>query len=114
VDNLTITTDEAPGLAPCVTIDGEATVYTCAQLKDELRRLVEAGQHHIAIDARRCAYIDSAGLAVLVGARRRLESLRIVGTAAVIRPLEITRISKVIDVHADLDAARALPPAGSE
>lgn len=104
-------TREAGGV-PVIKLEGEVDIYTCPQLKETLLRLIDEGEYHIVIDMQKVPYIDSAGLGVLVGARRRVGEHD--GSIAIVNPnpsvykvLEITRLTRIFDVFQDREAALA-------
>jgi len=104
-------TREAGGI-PVIRLEGEVDIYTCPQLKDTIIRLIDEGCYHIVIDMSKVPYIDSAGLGVLVGARRRVGehdgSISIVNpNPSVFKVLEITRLTKIFDVYQDKEGALA-------
>ncbi len=97
---------------PIIKLEGEVDIYTCPQLKETIIRLIDEGNYHIIIDMQNVPYIDSAGLGVLVGARRRVGEHD--GSIAMVNPnpsvhkvLEITRLTKIFDVYPDNEAALA-------
>ena len=58
-----------------LSLGGEVDGYTAAQLRDELRALIdEPGTNVVIVDLADMGFIDSSGLGVLAGAHRRLRS----------------------------------------
>ncbi len=55
-----------------VTVAGEVDVATAPQLKDALLAVVDAGASSLRVDVADVAFIDSAGLGVLIGALKRV------------------------------------------
>ncbi|MBI3948654.1 MAG: STAS domain-containing protein [Armatimonadetes bacterium] len=109
-DGLDINVTRESGGIPVIKLEGEVDIYTCPQLKDTILRLIDEGNYHIIIDMERVPYIDSAGLGVLVGARRRVGehdgSISIVNpNPSVFKVLEITRLTKIFDVYQDKEGA---------
>jgi len=109
VDLLINVTREAGGI-PVIRLEGEVDIYTCPQLKETILRLIDDGEYHIIIDMEKVPYIDSAGLGVLVGARRRVGehdgSISIVNPyPSVYKVLEITRLTKIFEVYQDKEGA---------
>ncbi|NLC58542.1 MAG: STAS domain-containing protein [Armatimonadetes bacterium] len=110
--DLQINVNREAGGVPVIKLEGEVDIYTCPQLKDTIIHLIDEGEYHIIIDMEKVPYIDSAGLGVLVGARRRVGehdgSISIVNpNPSVYKVLEITRLTKIFDVYQDRDAALA-------
>lgn len=110
--DLDISVARETGGVPVIKLEGEVDIYTCPQLKDTIIRLIDDNHYHIIIDMEKVPYIDSAGLGVLVGARRRVGehdgSISIVNpNPSVYKVLEITRLTKIFDVYRDKEGALA-------
>ncbi|HEX2999495.1 MAG TPA: STAS domain-containing protein [Armatimonadota bacterium] len=108
--DLDITVTREAGGVPVIQLVGEVDIYTCPQLKETILHLIDEGNYHIVIDMEKVPYIDSAGLGVLVGARRRVGehdgSISIVNpNPSVFKVLEITRLTKIFDVFQDKEKA---------
>ena len=54
----------------CVHVDGELTVYTCRELKPQLLEHLTAHPDAVTLDLSRVSEIDTAGLQLLLIARR--------------------------------------------
>jgi len=103
-----ITTDNIP----IVKVDGEIDLHTCAPLRQTLRDLADAQNPDIIIDLTNTPYLDSAALGVLIGAIRRVQetdgTISLVGATSFVRRIfEITRLSKIFQMHDDMPAALA-------
>jgi anti-sigma B factor antagonist len=101
-----------PGPARCVlAIAGEVDLATAPALKAELGRTLAAGAQDLVLDISRVTHLDSTGLAVLVGLRRRLGQGRRVAIAAapalVIELLRLTGLDGIFDIFASVDDALA-------
>lgn len=99
-----------------VTLVGEIDLATQVDLRQVLTDLVVSGQIHLTIDLSGVSFIDSTGLGVLIGARRRVHvlhgSLAIVGAhEPVMRVFEITGLTRVFDIT-PVAAEGAAAPAG--
>lgn len=86
-----------------VAIDGELERSEAAVLRDLLGSLVAGPQSRVLLDLSRVTFIDSSGIAVLVGAHRRAaEAGARLGlaepTAGVRRVLELTRTDRVLSI----------------
>jgi anti-sigma B factor antagonist len=102
-----------------VSVEGDLDLASAPQLKWTLVELLDKGYDHYVIDLSQLTYIDSMGLGVLVGARKRLEGaahLALAGLPAIHRKLlEMTGVDECFDSFATLDeaistsAGRALP-----
>ncbi len=63
---------KSDGAHTLLTVGGEIDIATAPQLRTELVELVGGGCRWLTIDLSPVGFIDSTGLGVLVGARRRL------------------------------------------
>lgn len=90
-------------------VGGEVDVYTAPRLRERLVEVVEQGARHVVIDLSRVEFLDSTGLGVLVGARRRL--LPSGGTVRLVcsqeRLLKIFRITALDSVFSLFDTVEA-------
>lgn len=103
--------DEQPVEGACVlTVAGELDVAAAPSLSEKLNALIRNGGGDVVVDLERVSFIDSTGLAVLLNALRRLTRARrrmgvIVGTGAVLRAFEVTRLHWTFDVFDDVESA---------
>ena len=93
----------ADGDQGTVVLTGEIDLATQANLRTVLTDLVVAGQIHLVVDLAGVSFIDSTGLGVLIGARRRVHALhgsvRLVNVNdQVMRVFEITGLDRVFDI----------------
>jgi anti-sigma B factor antagonist len=58
--------------APVLVVTGELDVYEAPAFRAELSAIIDEGHRRVVIDCAGMAFIDSAGLATLVDAHRRL------------------------------------------
>lgn len=87
----------------CISIAGEADIFTAPDMKEKINSSVEKTEHHLCIDLTELEYIDSTGLGLLVGALKRMRNKD--GKVSLVRPqpqirklLDITGLSKVFDI----------------
>lgn len=97
-----------------ILVQGELDLSTAPDLAEQLRAASEAGGHSILIDLSDCDFIDSSGLALIVGAWRDLDGRegedRLIMCCAggqVERLLRITGTDEAIDIFNGLDDALA-------
>ena len=98
-----------------VEVRGELDMATAPQLRDDLQRLVDAGDRQVVVDMAGVGFMDSSALGTLVV---MFQSLREVGgrlCLAAVQPavhsvLRITSVDRVIDVYDDVPAAEAAVP----
>jgi anti-sigma B factor antagonist len=77
-----------------VEVDGEIDVFTCRLLRELLLSLLDRDQQHLVINMDKTAFIDAAGLGVLVWAWHRLDSERRTLALAGLPP----RIRRIFDI----------------
>jgi anti-anti-sigma factor len=95
-----------------VAVGGEIDIMTGPQLREPLHDLIGRGVLHHVIDLSDVTFIDSTGLGILVGERRRLRerggSVRVVcGPGIARRVLHLTAVDRLIDIHDTVEAAVA-------
>ncbi len=96
-----------------VEVGGEVDVATAPQLRACLHQAIDAGSRRLVVDLRQASFIDSEGLGVLVGARRRLlahaghdGSVQLVcAEGLVLRVLRLTGLDGIFALHATLSDA---------
>jgi len=96
-----------------VVVAGEIDLATVADFREAISDLVASGYVHLVIDLSAVTFIDSTGLGVMVGARKKVRdacgSLRLVCTDnRVLRLLAVTGLTQVLPVHASADEALAV------
>ena len=99
-----------------VSVEGELDLASAPQLKWTLVELLDKDYAHYVIDLSRLTYIDSMGLGVLVGFRKRVEGsahLALAGLPATQgKLLEMTGLDACFDSFATLDEALSTGTAG--
>ena len=93
-----------------ISIQGEVDVYTAPKLREEIHRRLDQGETRVVADLTNVAYMDSSGLGVLIGAlkRSREEGGDLIVAAPnprISRILDVTGLSKIFNVHADVSGA---------
>ena len=98
-------------------VDGEIDTLTAARLQAGLDEAVAAGTDgsRIVVDLSGVTFLASSGLAVLIGAARRLAGLGsrlhlVAASRAVTRPLQVTGADALFDIDDDLASALASVP----
>jgi anti-sigma B factor antagonist len=91
------------GIRGLVGMSGDLDFTAAPRLGDAIDRLLEARAHELWVDLRRLDFIDSTGLAALIGARRRADAagakLRLVVEAGPVREvLELGRMDRVFHI----------------
>jgi anti-sigma B factor antagonist len=94
-------------------IAGEIDLASVGALEDALTAglaMVASGELPIVVDLTAVNFLGSAGLAALLDAHRRAADqhtpLRIVvGTVNVLRPMEVTGMTRLLNLHANLGSA---------
>lgn len=93
-------------------IGGEIDVATAPRLRERLLGMVNEQRHRIVVDLEGVDFIDSTGLGVLIGARKRVGlqdgDLRLVCTdARIVKVFEITGLDRVFDIRPSVTDAVA-------
>lgn len=93
-----------------VSVHGEIDVYTAPRCRERLVALVSEGHYRIVVDLEGVDFLDSTGLGVLVGALKRVRShdgelLLVCTQPRILKVFEITRLTRVFDIHDSVDAA---------
>jgi anti-sigma B factor antagonist len=92
-------------------VGGEIDLASAPELRECLDQTIDASSRRLVVDLRRVGFMDSVGLGVLVGARRRLlgsdhdddRSIRLVCTnEQVVRILRVTGLDRVFALYASL------------
>jgi anti-anti-sigma factor len=88
-----------------VTVAGDVDLHSAPELRDRLASLGDTGAQHVVVDLSECAFLDSMGLGVLLGAKKRMardgRELHVVVSAPDVRRIfEITMLDRVLDLHA--------------
>jgi anti-sigma B factor antagonist len=85
----------------CVHVDGEMTIYTCGELKRRMLEELAAHPDAISLDLSRVVELDTAGLQLLLTARRYANDagreLRVANPSRVVADvLELCRLSDLL------------------
>lgn len=88
-----------------VTVAGDVDLHSAPELRDRLASLSDTGARHVVVDLTECDFLDSMGLGVLLGAKKRMardgRELHVVVSAPDVRRIfEITMLDRVLDLHA--------------
>jgi anti-sigma B factor antagonist len=100
----------ASGDSTVVEVGGEIDVASAPELRDCLYQTIDIGSGRLVVDLRQVSFIDSIGLGVLVGAKRRLRgqgpgdgSIQLVcAEGLVLRVLRRTGLDGTFTLHATL------------
>jgi len=107
--DLSLTT-RSDGDTTVVEVAGEIDVYTAPQLRTCFIDAIDSGARDVVADMTDVTFLDSTGLGILVGARRRAVDaggdLRLIIThSAVLKIFRITGLDKVFSIEVALDKA---------
>jgi anti-sigma B factor antagonist len=91
------------GIRALVGMSGDLDFAAAPRLGDAIDRMLEARAHELWVDLRKLVFIDSTGLAALIGARRRADAagakLRLVVERGPVRDvLELGRMDRVFQL----------------
>jgi anti-anti-sigma factor len=108
-ERLTVVTHTS-GECVIVTFAGELDVTNAAEAEQAMRRAWQGQVSHVVFDLTRLTFMDSAGVRILVRARRQAAehrlSIALAGpTPSVARILELTGVDQAFAVHASVDEA---------
>jgi anti-anti-sigma factor len=85
------------GAVPIIRISGDLDRVNAHALEKAFRVHLKAGNHRLLLDLRECAYIDSGGLAVIMGTAGEL---RDDGVLAIVAPsVSIRRVLDVVGLY---------------
>jgi anti-sigma B factor antagonist len=107
---LTVSVERLSAATSVVRPVGDVDTATAGQVRGAVEGEVAAGAQHVVLDCTGVAFMGSAGLALLVeqreAAERREGTLRLVALPrAVSRPLQVTGLLELFEVHDDLGSA---------
>ena len=111
-DGATLTVEEVAGAA-VLHVGGELDLLTVPDLQARVYEAIGATSGAVVADLTEVQFLSSTGLNLLLGLQSDLAAaarpLRLVvgGSKAVSRPLLITGLDRLLELHADLDAALA-------
>jgi len=95
---------------PVLRVVGEIDLYTAAEFKSAIARLIDSGTKHLIVDLSNVSYMDSGGFGVLLGAVRRIRpqggTVTLVGcTGSISRILSITRLDTIFNLCSNVEEA---------
>jgi anti-sigma B factor antagonist len=103
---------EQPGTLPVLRIHGDIDIAAAPQLKEAVVAALQDGATSLALDLSGVPYLDSTGLGVLMGARKRTAerggTLYLIGVRDTVRRvLRLLNMEKIFQLCSEAD----LPPA---
>ena len=95
-----------------IDVQGEIDMYTAPRLRELLIDLVSQGSYQLVVNLDKVGFLDSTGLAVLVGGLKRVRahdgSLDLVCTQQrILKILKITGLTQVFAIYQTVDQAIA-------
>ncbi len=102
--------DERRGDATVVTPQGEVDIATAGHLRDRVDEVIDGSTGAVVVDLTRVSFIDSTGLGVLIGARKRCEAdgrafRVVVAEARILKIFEITGLTELFDIRPTIGSA---------
>ena len=93
-----------------VSVAGEVDVMTAPRLRARLVELAAEGKVHLIVDLLAVSFLDSSGLAALVGGLNRVREDNgdvaiVCSQPPILKVFEITGLSKTFTIHATLSSA---------
>jgi anti-sigma B factor antagonist len=103
---------EIVGTSALLCVVGELDILTAPYVREELAAIYAHGVTDVVLDMSAVTFIDSTGLAVLLGALKRARSRNTRFAVAAVQPavmkvLMITKLTKVFPMFDTVDAATA-------
>ncbi len=100
---------DRPNVLP---LKGEIDLHVSPAVTASLNAMIEKKPQRLVVDLSHVTYIDSAGLAALIGAMQNVESyggqFLLAGLQETVRSIfEISRLDQVFQIFPDVDAALA-------
>ena len=91
-------------------VGGEVDVYTAPRLRERLIELVDGGARDVVVDLGRVDFLDSTGLGVLAGARKRLRAADgtfglVCSKEPLLKIFRITALDQVFPIFPSVEAA---------
>jgi anti-sigma B factor antagonist len=92
--------------------EGAIDLHVSAEIRASLREMIDQKPKRLVVDLSRVPYVDSSGLAVLIGAMQSLEheggTFMLAGAQEAVRTiLESARLDQYFRLYPDVDAALA-------
>ncbi|MGI9607205.1 MAG: STAS domain-containing protein [Acidimicrobiales bacterium] len=111
------TTARIDGDLVVISVTGDLDLGEVAQFRSTVHRHIADGFSQLVIDLTECPFIDSAGLGVLVGARRRSREAGgsaelVVTTPHLARLITITELDRIFELHDSIERAAEAATAG--
>jgi anti-sigma B factor antagonist len=102
--------DESRGGATVISPSGEVDIATAGQLRDRVDQVIERTEGTVVVDLTSVTFIDSTGLGVLIGARKRCvedgRTLRVViAEPRILKVFEITGLTELFDIRPTAELA---------
>ncbi len=102
------TEQRAEGSAVIVTVYGEVDMNSAPQLQSALDEALRKQPAAVVLDMSEVGFLGSAGLSVLLtGSQSGTAPLRVVVSAAALRPIEVTGLDKLLALFPSVEAALA-------
>ena len=101
------------GLVEVISLPARLDVAAAGAIRDELRKIIEAGSIWLLLDVSSVEFIDSSGLSVFISVLRQVRlrngDVALIGAPPPVRVLlELTRVHRVLAVYDDEPSARKL------
>lgn len=117
-NSLQVTVEEWDGI-PVIRADGEVDLGTAAELRNIAHEVAALSPAVLVFDFSGVQYLDSSGLGILVGAKRRVgvysgEVSVVTASPSVLKALKLSGLDRIISVFPERSAfeARRKAPAG--
>jgi anti-sigma B factor antagonist len=96
--------DSWPGIS-LVDVTGDVDLHSAPELRDTLTALVDGDTRRITLDLSKVTFLDSMGIGVIVGTKKRLAATGrdlelVVGNPEIRRIFELTMLDRIFELHA--------------
>jgi anti-sigma B factor antagonist len=97
---LGVETRTEPGGDPVIAVSGDLDISSVERLRSAVDEVSAARPDELTFDMSRLRFMDSAGIAVLLGAAGRVPTVRLRNpTPAVRRVIELTGLTQVLEIE---------------
>ncbi len=97
---LVISTHREPGGEPVITLSGELDISSADSLEQTVTSLAAAGPSQLIFDLRALSFMDSAGIAVLVGAAKKVDTVKLRDPSVIVRRvIELTGLTDILAIE---------------
>jgi len=99
-----IKTKETPNGVVVFDIEGEVDLYNSPELKEAIKKMIEAKKYNIVVNLAKVSYIDSSGIGALISSLSNLKkyqgSLKITNLQGSVKKVfELTKLTSFFEIY---------------